>query len=98
MKHYHVTVRRVTINSMGRQGAIDMKVVRGGKEFRGADTYSADLDDDRHAGVMLGGVVASPVLAQSLCDWEYWDEGWWALVCYSPDLDSWWIADWWKAW
>ena len=46
--------------------------------------------------VVLGGVVVSPALAQSVCGWEYWDEGWWALVCYSPDFESWWIADWWQ--
>ena len=44
---------------------------------------------------ILVAAVATPALAQSVCEWDYWDEGWWALVCYSPDLDSWWIADWW---
>ena len=47
--------------------------------------------------VVLGGAVASPALAQSFCEWEYWDEGWWAFVCWSPDF-GWYIADWWKAW
>jgi hypothetical protein len=47
--------------------------------------------------VMLVGAVAFPALAQSFCEWEYVDEGWWAYWCWSPDF-GWWIADWWKAW
>ena len=46
---------------------------------------------------MLVGAVATPALAQSVCEWTYWDEGWWAQECWSPDF-GWYIADWWKAW
>ena len=42
-------------------------------------------------------IMAAPALAQSVCEWEYMDEGWWALGCWSPDM-GYWIADWWKAW
>ena len=31
------------------------------------ETYTADLDDERHAGGSDGGAVASQALAQSLC-------------------------------
>jgi hypothetical protein len=47
--------------------------------------------------VMLVGTMASPASAQSLCEWTYFDVGWFALECWSPDV-GWWIADWSKAW
>jgi hypothetical protein len=50
------------------------------------------------AAMVVGGMV-SPALAQSLCEWEYQGEGWWAQWCWSPDLGGvWWIADWWREW
>ena len=44
-------------------------------------------------------VMAVPALAQPVveCEWDYFDEGWFAHYCWSPDF-GWWIEDWWKAW
>lgn len=41
--------------------------------------------------------VVSPALAQTACNWEYMEDGWWALWCWSPDW-GWWIAEWEHAW
>jgi hypothetical protein len=43
-------------------------------------------------------VMTVPASAQpSECEWDYFDEGWFAQYCWSPDR-GWWIDDWWKAW
>jgi hypothetical protein len=42
-------------------------------------------------------VMAVPASAQSVCEWDYFDEGWFAQYCWSPDT-GWRIDDWWKAW
>jgi hypothetical protein len=43
--------------------------------------------------------MAVPASAQPVveCEWDYFDEGWFAQYCWSPEW-GWWIDDWWKAW
>jgi hypothetical protein len=43
-------------------------------------------------------VMAVPAWAQPVeCEWDYFEDGWFAQYCWSPDR-GWWIDDWWKAW